>query len=164
MLKQLRPALNIGTQYAYLEEKKKERGFWTEDDYEDVYPGVVIGGDGKVKTDPIHIFVPDIMASTMDQMSINSFTCSGIKGYLEMLLPPYTSSDPDFRKTQGVTLLASTGVRFYRHIVDQASTFRHYGNSIFGSLGIENFDFWTLRLLGKHYQCYSGTVWCSVLR
>ena len=130
MLKQLRPALNIGTQYEYLEEKKKERGFWTEEDYEDVFPEVVIGGDGKVKEDPIHIFVPDIMNSTMDQMSINSFTCSGIKGFLEMLLPPYTSSDPELRRTQGITLLASTGLRFYRHIVNQARQFCHYNQPL----------------------------------
>ena len=121
MLKQLRPALNIGTQYQYLEEKKKQRGFWTEDDYEDVYPQCVIGGDGLIKKDPIHIFVPDIMSSTMDQMSMDSFTCSGIKGYLEMILPPYTSSDPTLRRSQGITLLASTGLRYYRHVVNQAS-------------------------------------------
>lgn len=126
MLKQLRPALNIGTQYAYLDEKKKERGFWTAEDYEDVFPGVVIGGHGNVKEDPIHIFVPDIMNSTMDQMSINSFTCNGIKGYLEMLLPPYTSSDPDLRRMQGITLLSCTGLRYYRHIVNQARICWHH--------------------------------------
>ena len=121
LLKQLRPALNIGTQYQYLAEKKKERGFWTEEDYEDVYPQCVIGGDGRIKTDPIHIFVPEIMSSTMDQMSMDAFTCSGIKGYLEMMLPPYTSSDPTLRRAQGITLLAATGLHSYRHVVNQAS-------------------------------------------
>ena len=133
MLKQLRPALNIGTQYAYLEEKKKERGFWTEEDYEDVYPDVVIGGDGRVKEDPIHIFVPDIMNSTME-MSINSFTSNGLTGYLEMMLPPYTSSDPDLRKTQGITLLSSTGLRYYKHIIDQVRNI-HIKNVHFHKIG-----------------------------
>ena len=125
LLKQLRPALNIGTQYAYLEERKKERGFWSKEDYEDVFPQCVIGGDGKVKDDPIHMYVPEIMHSTMDATSINSFTCSGIKGYLEMVLPPFSSSDPDLRGAQGITCLAATGLRFYKHIVDQVIIFHH---------------------------------------
>ena len=98
---------------------KRKKGFWSADDVEDVFPDVVIGGDGKVKTDPIHIFVPDIMKSSMDEMVIEAFTCTGLQGYLEMMLPPFTSSVPSLRKSQGVTLLTISGLRFYRHIVDQ---------------------------------------------
>ena len=118
-LKQLRPALNIGIQYAYLQEKTKDRGYWTEDDYEEVYPQMVLGGDGGPKKDPVHIYVPEIMNSTMDHTSLDHFTCSGTKGYLEMLLPPYTSSDPELRRAQGISMLVNTGLRYYRHIIDQ---------------------------------------------
>ena len=80
MLKQLPPALNIGTQYRYLEEKKRKRGFWSEEDYEDVYPQCVIGWDGRIKADPVHIFVPDIMSSTQDQMSMGRLHMLWLKG------------------------------------------------------------------------------------
>ena len=123
MMKQLRPALNIGIQFAFLEEKKKEKGFWTQEDYEEVFPQCVIGGDGKVKDNPVHIFVPEIMSSTMDQMSMDHFTTNGFKGYLEMGLPPYTSSDPELRRSQSITLLTCLGLRFYRLIVDQVGIF-----------------------------------------
>ena len=32
------------------------------EDIEVVYPDVIFGGDGDVKVDPVHIFVPDIFA------------------------------------------------------------------------------------------------------
>ena len=118
----MRPALNIGTQYQYLEEKKRERGIWREEDYEDVYPQCVIGGNGGIKADPVHIFVPEIMSSSLDQISMDAFTCSDQKAiYLEMMLPPYTSSNLTPKRSQGITLLESTGLPRYRHVVNQAS-------------------------------------------
>ena len=120
-MKMLRPALNIGTQHHYLKEMKLKKGFWSAEDMEDVFPEVIIGGDGKIKADPIHIFVPDLMKSSMEEMVIEAFTCTGLQGYLEMMLPPYTSSVPGLRRSQGITLLTITGLRFYRHIVNQVS-------------------------------------------
>ena len=115
----IRPALNIGTQHHYLKEMKLKKGFWSEDDVEDVFPDVVIGGDGKIKEEPIHIFVHDLMKSSMEDMVIEAFTCTGLQGYLEMMLPPFTSTVQSLRRSQGVTLLTITGLRFYRHIVNQ---------------------------------------------
>ena len=122
MMKSLRPALNIGTQHHYLQEMKLQKGFWCAEDLEDVFPNIVIGGDGQIKTDPIHIFVPDLMQASMDEMVIDAFTCNGLQGYLEMMLPPFTSSNQNLRRSQGITLLTTTGMRYYRHIVNQVGS------------------------------------------
>ena len=84
--KNRRPALNLGVQYRYLDEKKKSCGKKTKEDIEVVYPDLILDGDGMVKDDPIHIFVPDIfkgISFTRDP------TClGGIRQFLKMHLPP----------------------------------------------------------------------------
>ena len=62
--KNLRPADNIGIQYKYLEEVQEARGYWGNDDYEEVFSDRVLGADGKAKEDPVHVFVPELMKKT----------------------------------------------------------------------------------------------------
>ena len=113
----LRPAENIGICYKYLEDIKEKNGFWTKKDYEEVYPDIVIGGDGEIKTDPVHIYVSEVMKKA--PVKTSSFTPSGLEGFLEMLNPPFTSSNPELQERQVITLLANASLRYYRFIVDQ---------------------------------------------
>ena len=73
----IRPALNARTQHYYLKERKRLNGMWTEDDLEDVYPGFVFDGYGKIKEDPIHIFVPSLLRSA--KLDMEKFIPSGIQ-------------------------------------------------------------------------------------
>ena len=116
-MKQLRPALNSGIQYAYLDAMTETKGNWDEDDYEEVYMDVVLDGYGKIKKDPIHVFVQEVMRK--GKISSTPFFPSGVIGFLEMLSPPYTSEDPELRSRQILFIMAASGTRFYRFIIQQ---------------------------------------------
>ena len=92
----------------------KRGGKWMIEDVEDVYPGVTFDGNGQVKEDPIHVFIPKLIPIHMD---ITEFESSGLQGLLEMFLPPYTSEDPYMRKQQTVALVCVLVMHFYRLII-----------------------------------------------
>ena len=72
-----------------MKRKKENLAF---EDVEVVYPDVIQDGRGKVKQDPIHIFVPEIFKNI--NFGREPLELGGIKSFLKMLLPPYTAKDP----------------------------------------------------------------------
>lgn len=84
-----------------------------------VYPDVIYGGNGCVKADPVHIFVPDIFADLPGISRDKVFEDCGIKQFLKMMTPPYTNGDPEIRKNQIISITFSLALHFYRFIVDQ---------------------------------------------
>ena len=84
-----------------------------------VYPDVIFGGDGDVKVDPVHIFVPDIFADLPGISRDKVYEDDGIKQFLKMMTPPYTNGDPEIRKNQIISITFSFSLHYYRFIVDQ---------------------------------------------
>ena len=115
--KNLRPADNLGIQYRYLEEMQEEKGYWCDYDYEEVFSDKVLGADGKVKEDPAHVFVPELMKKV--KLETKVFEPTGLEGLLEMMNPPYTHHNPEVRVRQVIALMAAGSLRYYRFIVDQ---------------------------------------------
>ena len=115
--KNRRPALNLGLQYKYIEEKKKTNGRVVQEDIECVYSDMILDGDGKVKQEPIHIFVPEVFKGM--SFSKEHCTLGGMKKWYEMMLPPYTTKNPEIRMSQIISIVTATGLHFYRFIVDQ---------------------------------------------
>ena len=114
--KNKRPAVNLGIQYLYLEDKETP----TMADVELVYPDVVYDGFGKVKDDPIHVFVIDIFTDKGVKFSTkDKLKDGGIKQFLRMMLPPYTSLDPEIRQTQILTITTGFAVSNYNFVVEQ---------------------------------------------
>ena len=124
----LRPAENMGLQFGYLEEILAKKGSWNEDDYEEVYPDYVLDGQGKKKEKPVHIYVPDMMKKI--KVSCTPFEPSGLEGFLEQLLPPYTHKNKDLQERQIVTLLSGATLRYYSFLIDQVALLRLYCNLI----------------------------------
>ena len=52
----------------------------------DIYPVATFDGNGIVKEDPIHVFIPKLIAI---HMVITNFEPNGLQGLMEMFLPPY---------------------------------------------------------------------------
>ena len=115
--KNLRPAENIGIAYKYLEEVHENKGYWSKEDYEEVYPDMVLGGNGNIKKEPVHIFVSEVLKKS--KITFTRFTPTGLEGMCEMLNPPYTSKNQELRERQIITMFAHGSLRFYRFIVDQ---------------------------------------------
>lgn len=113
----LRPADNIGIQYMYMYEMQEKNGHWTAKDYEEVYSDRVLGADGEVKEQPIHIFVPELTKKA--KVGTPAFESSGLEGFMEMLNPPFTHHNPELRSRQLLALMAAGPQRYYRFIVDQ---------------------------------------------
>ena len=113
----LRPADNIGIQFKYLEEVQEKHGHWTDDDYEEVYSDRVLGADGMVKAEPVHIFVPELTKKA--KVVTPAFEASGLEGFMEMLNPPFTHHSAEVRNRQLLALMAAGPLRYYRFIVDQ---------------------------------------------
>ena len=113
--KQLRPALNTGIQHHYLEEQQIKKGYWDEEDFEEVYQDTILDGHGLVKKDSIHILVPEVLKKA--KMTSSSVILTGLRGFLEMLEPPYTSDDPAVRFRQVLAILVGVGIRFYRFLI-----------------------------------------------
>ena len=117
LCKSLRPADNIGIQHKYLEECQDEKGFWNEDDYEEVFSDRVLGSDGRVKQDPIHVLVPELLKK--GTIGTKDFEPTGLEGLLQMMNPPYTHHNPDLRNRQIIAMMGAGSNRFYRFIVQQ---------------------------------------------
>ena len=114
-----RPALNLGIQFEYLNERKNTKKRVDMNDVEVVYPDIILGGDGREKVDPVHAFVPDIFSDLPGVGKDKIFEDGGIKQFLKMLSPPYTNEDPEIRKNQVISLTFSLALHYYRFIVDQ---------------------------------------------
>ena len=116
-LKYKEPARNEGYQMAYLKDVMRKEGKVKETDIEYVTKFKVIGVDG-IKEEPIHAVVesatPDVDWKKPD------FNLSGLRGFLEVFLPPLTSLDKEQRSQQTVILVASLVQHFYPFIVEQA--------------------------------------------
>ena len=52
-------------------------------------------------------------------MTSSSVILTGLRGFLEMLEPPYTSDDPEIRFRQLLAIMMGVGIRFYRFLILQ---------------------------------------------
>ena len=114
---EVRPALNWGIQYqSLLLDAPGDKSKLLREHLEIVYPGAVYNGWGKRVDNPKHCVVKEMMGNI--KCNIQQTKDTGLKGFLERLLPPYTSSDPDTRDQQIYALMAFIGIHNYRLIVD----------------------------------------------
>ena len=81
-----------------------------------IYIFVVYDGWGNRVHSPKHIVVMEMMGTT--NCKIASSQDSGLKGLLERMLPPFTSTDPATRDQQIYALLAFLAVGHYKFIVE----------------------------------------------
>ena len=113
----MRPALNWGIQYHTLVVKapgKKDK--LMREHLEVVYKGAVYDGWGERLEQPVHVVVPELMGNI--PCRIASSEDSGLMGFLERFLPPFTSHDPETRDQQTYGLCAFLGIHHYRFMVD----------------------------------------------
>ena len=109
------PARNEGYQMAHLKDVKRKEGRVKESDIEYVTKFKVIGVEG-IKEDPIHTVVES--ATPEVDWRKPDFNLTGLRGFLEVFLPPHTSLDKEQRSQQTVILVASLVQHFYPFIVD----------------------------------------------
>ena len=113
----MRPALNWGIQYKTLVvEAPGDKSKLLRKDLEIVYPGAVYNGLGKRSSQPVHVVVPELMGNI--QCRILSSDDTGLMGFLERFIPPFTSPDPETRDQQAYGLCAFIGIHNYRLVVD----------------------------------------------
>ena len=104
-----RPARNIGLAWNYLKKMSFEFGGVPQLEHvEIVYKDVVYNGLGEVLTNPVHALVPDAFPNKIFRVS--RFLPSGLRGYLQHCLPPYTSSSKFRRDQQVLVLIGATGM------------------------------------------------------
>ena len=115
ILKYRETARNEGYQLMFLKEQKMKNGRVNIDQIEYVTKHKVIGVEG-VKSDPMHTVVesatPDVDWNKPD------FVLSGLKGLLEVFLPPHTSGDKGMRSSQTVILTSTLTQHYYPFIMD----------------------------------------------
>ena len=86
---------------------KEKNGHMTADDIEVVYKNVVYNGFGHVKEKPIHIIVPEAYSSK--RFAVSAHISSGLRVFLHLNLPPYTSKSFLRREQMHHALLGATG-------------------------------------------------------
>ena len=72
-------------------------------------------GLGKEKEEPIHVLVND--AFPTKHFRVSDFVPSGLRGFLQNCLPPYTSTSKFRRDQQVLVIMGATTQHFYRLIV-----------------------------------------------
>ena len=75
----------------------------------------VYDGQGVVKENPIHVLVPEAFPNK--NFRVSDFKPSGLKGFLQNCLPPFTSTSKFRRDQQILVIMGATGQHFYRLIV-----------------------------------------------
>ena len=75
----------------------------------------VYNGLGEVLGSPVHVLIPE--AYPNKKFRVSDFVPSGLRGYLKMCLPPYTSQSINRRRQQVLVLIGATGQHFYKLIV-----------------------------------------------
>ena len=110
------PARNEGYQMGHLKDVQRKEGRVKESDIEFVTKYKVIGVAG-IKENPIHTVVES--ATPEVDWKKPDFNLTGLRGFLDVFLPPHTSLDKDQRSQQTVILVASLVQHFYPFIVDQ---------------------------------------------
>ena len=90
-----RPATNYGIQFETLKSLAKDPLRLQRKDFEVVHPDQVLDSWGCIPEKPIHAVIPEIMGNIKPE--IYRYEPSGLRGFLEMLLPPYTSENQDIR-------------------------------------------------------------------
>ena len=113
----MRPALNWGIQFHSL--KLNAPGMKDKlmrEHLEVVYPGAVYDGWGQRVSNPKHAVVPELLGNI--KCRIDKSEDSGLIGFLERFLPPFTSQDPETRDQQTFALCAFLGVNHYRFMID----------------------------------------------
>ena len=98
---------------------KSKKKVVTKEDVEVVYEDIIFDGDGLKKSEPLHIFVPDIFADMPSVSKDKSYEDCGIKQFLKLMTLPYTNEDPEIRRNQVISVTFSFALHFYRFIVDQ---------------------------------------------
>ena len=107
-IKYIRPARNIGLQWNYLKKMAFDHGGIIQlKDVEIVYKDVVYNGIGEIVSDPVHALVPDAFPNKAFRVS--KFIPSGLIGYLQHCLPPFTSTSKLRRDQQVLALIGATG-------------------------------------------------------
>ena len=109
------PARNEGYQMAHLKDVKRKEGRVKESDIEYVTKFKVIGVEG-IKENPFHTVVES--ATPEVDWKKPDFNLTGLRGFLEVFLPPHTSLDKEQRSQRTVILVASLVQHYYPFIVD----------------------------------------------
>ena len=106
-----RPARNIGIQWHYLRSMSfAYEGVLQLEHVEVVYKDVVYNGLGEIKEHPVNVLFPEAFPNKTFRVS--EFKPSGLRGYLRMFLPPYTSTSMYRREQQILVLIGATGNLF----------------------------------------------------
>lgn len=103
-----RPALNWGIQFKTVDSMANKNGKVQKSTLEVIWPDTVYNGSGEVPDKPLHAVVPELIGNT--KCKIQNFEPTGLRGLLEMCLPPYTSEDPEIRNQQIVIICAFLAV------------------------------------------------------
>ena len=113
----MRPAHNWGLQYKTMVlEAPGDKSKLLRNDLEIVYPRAIYNGWGKRPDQPVHVVVPELMGNI--QCRIQSSDDSGLTGFLERFIPPFTSPDPETRDQQAYGLCAFIGIHNYRLVLE----------------------------------------------
>jgi hypothetical protein len=113
----MKPALNWGLQYRTLVAKAPgDKEKLMREHLEVIYPSAVYDGWGRRPEQPVHVVVPELMGNI--QCRVASSEDSGLMGFLERFLPPFTSPDPETRDQQAYGLCAFIGIHNYRLMID----------------------------------------------
>ena len=75
-----------------------------------VYKDVVYNGLGEIKENPVNVLVREAFPNKTFRVS--EIKPSGLRGYLRMFLPPYTSTSMYRREQQILVLIGATGNLF----------------------------------------------------
>lgn len=107
-IKHQRPARNIGLQWNYLKKKAFNFGGAPQLEHvEIVYRDIVYNGKGEVLEAPVNTLVPDAFPSK--NFRVSPFKPSGLRGFLQHFLPPYTSTSKFRRDQQNLANIGATG-------------------------------------------------------
>ena len=110
------PARNIGLQWHYLKEKAFEYdGRLQLEHVEIVYRDIVFNGRGEILANPVNILIPEAFPNKT--FRVTDFKPSGLRGFLQNLLPPYTSTSLFRRNQQILCIMGAVSQHFYRLIV-----------------------------------------------
>ena len=108
-IKHQRPARNIGLQWNYLKKMAFNFGGAPQLEHvEIVYKDQVYNGKGEVLDSPVNALVPDAFPNRAFRVS--PFKPSGLRGYLQHYLPPYTSTSKFRRDQQNLANIGATGL------------------------------------------------------
>ena len=96
-IKHQQPARNIGLQRQYLKKMSFEYGGVPQLKHAEIVYNVVYNGLGELLDSPVNVLVPE--AFPHKNFRVSHFKPSGLRGFLQLCLPPYTATSK-FRRDQ----------------------------------------------------------------